>query len=293
MGFRPSSEGPEGLPRRGLLVRPRRPKKGPIASTEGGPPTQASRLRSCNDQPMITVSEVMTPRVVTAAPETTFKEAVRLLEHNRVSGLPVVDRTGRLVGIVSEADLLNKAEKRDPDAYVLESRRHRLDRSRAAALDVASAMSRDVTSVRADAPIAMAAREMHSRGFKRLPVVDRHGRLVGIVSRSDLLKVFLRSDDELRAEIRRVLDHARRTWGASGLDAEVTGGVVNLAGLFKSKNQLEATLRAVAGVDGVIGIRNRMAYESEDVEFLSLSLEPQGEARIEGLESRITRAVRP
>ena len=81
-------------------------------------------------------------------------------------------------------------------------------------------MSRDVTSVRADAPIAMAAREMHSRGFKRLPVVDTHGRLVGIVSRSDLLKVFLRSDDELRAEIRRVLGHARRTWGASGLDAQ-------------------------------------------------------------------------
>ena len=69
--------------------------------------------------------------------------------------------------------------------------------------------------------------------------------------------------------------------------------MVNLAGLFKSKNQLEATLRAVAGVDGVIGIRNRMAYESEDVEFLSLSLEPQGEALIEGLKSRITRAVRP
>ncbi len=242
---------------------------------------------------MITVSDVMTRRVVTASPETTFKDAVGLLQHNRVSGLPVVDRTGKLVGIVSEADLLNKAEKREPDAYVLESRRHRLDRSRAAALDVASAMSRDVTTVRADAPIALAAREMHSRGFKRLPVVDPDGRVVGIVSRSDLLKVFLRSDQELRAEIGRVLDHAQRNWGASALDAEVTAGVVDLAGSFRSKNQLEATLRAVAGVDGVIGIRNRMAYESEDVEFLSLSVEPQGEALIEGLESRIKRPVRP
>ena len=164
---------------------------------------------------MITVSGVMTRRVVTASPETTFKEAVSLLERNRVSGLPVVDRTGKLVGIVSEADLLNKAEKREPDAYVLESRRHRLDRSRAAALDVASAMSRDVTSVRADAPIALAAREMHTRGFKRLPVVDGEGRVVGIVSRSDLLKVFLRSDGELQTEVRRILDHARRTWAGS------------------------------------------------------------------------------
>jgi CBS domain-containing protein len=126
-----------------------------------------------------------------------------------------------------------------------------------------------------------------------LPVVDTDGRLVGIVSRSDLLKAFLRSDHKLRAQIGRVLDHVQRTWGATGLDAEVTGGVVNLAGLFRSKNQLEATLRAVAGVDGVIGIRNRMVYESEDVEFLTLSVEPQGEALIEGLESRIMRAVRP
>ncbi len=68
------------------------------------------------------------------------------------------------------------------------------------------------------------------------------------------------------------------------------GGVVDLTGTFKSKNQLEATLRSVAGV---IGIRNRMAYESEDVEFLSLSVKPQGEELIEGLESRIKRAVRP
>ena len=221
---------------------------------------------------MITVSEVMTRRVVTASPETTFKEAVGLLERNRVSGLPVVDRSGQLVGIVSEADLLNKAEKRDPDAYVLESRRHRLDRSRAAALDVASAMSREVTSVQADSPIALAAREMHARGFKRLPVVDAEGRLVGIVSRGDLLKVFLRSDNELRAEIRRILDHAERTLGGSALSPFVTGGVVELTGTFNKKNQLEATLRAVAGVDGVVGIRNRMVYETDAAEFLSLSV---------------------
>src|SRR6266702_5491066 len=215
MVFRPSCEGPKA-PRGEDFGQASRSKDwGPMVSSEGGPPTQASRLRNCNDSPMITISAVMTRRVVTASPETTFKEAVGLLKRNRVSGLPVVDSTGKLVGVVSEADLLNKAEKREPDAYVLESRRHRLDRSRAAALDVGSAMSRDVTSVRADAPIALAAREMHTRGFKRLPVVDGEGRVVGIVSRSDLLKVFLRSDGELQTEVRRILDHARRTWAGS------------------------------------------------------------------------------
>ncbi|HYM66872.1 MAG TPA: CBS domain-containing protein, partial [Patescibacteria group bacterium] len=118
-----------------------------------------------------TVETVMSSPVVAVTPETSFKELVRVLRRRRVSGLPVVDRAGKLVGIVSEADVLNKIEKRAPETYVLESKAHRLDRGRAEALDVASAMSRDVVSVRPALPIALAAREMHTRGFKRLPVV--------------------------------------------------------------------------------------------------------------------------
>lgn len=245
-------------------------------------PDTSGLFDPCQDQPpgvtisrMFTVSDVMTRKVISASPETSFKEVVRLLEENHVSGLPVVDRSGRLVGVVSEADLLNKAEKREPDAYVLESRRHRLDRSRASALDVASAMSRDVVSVRPDAPIALAAREMHARGFKRLPVVDPDGRLVGIVSRGDVLKVFLRSDEDLAEEIRRILDHAEREFGAAGLMATVAGGVVDLDGALRSRNQVDATVRAVACVDGVIGIYSRITFASEDVAFISLSLEPR------------------
>ena len=196
----------------------------------------------------------MTHKVVTVAPETSFKEAVRLLRGRRVSGLPVVDQEGQLVGIVTEADLLNKVEKREPDAYVLDSKRHRLDRSRAAALDVASAMSREVTSVRPDFTLARAAREMHTRGFKRLPVVDESGRLVGIVSRGDLLKVFLRTDDELAAEVRAILDHAAASFGGHDLDVTVSGGV--------------------------IAIRNHLVFEVDDAEFLSfpaIAARPQPE----------------
>jgi len=229
-----------------------------------------------DDDLVFTVGDVMTRKLITASPETTFQEAVRLLEDNRISGLPVIDRDGKLVGIVSEADLLNKAEKRQPDAYVLESRRHRLDRSRASALDVASAMSRDIVSVLPDSPIALAAREMHARGFKRLPVVDSEGRLVGIVSRGDVLKVFLRSDAELAAEVRGILDHAERTFGDSRLTASVTGGVVDLDGILRSKNQVDATVRAVAAVDGVIGIYSHIAYKTDDARFIDLSLERNG-----------------
>jgi CBS domain-containing protein len=222
---------------------------------------------------MFSVSDVMTRKLITASPETTFQEAVRLLEDNRISGLPVIDGDGKLVGIVSEADLLNKAEKREPDAYVLESRRHRLDRSRASALDVAAAMSRDIVSVHPDSPIALAAREMHARGFKRLPVVDSEGRLVGIVSRGDVLKVFLRSDAELAAEVRGILNEAERTFRSSRLAVRVTGGVVDLDGRLRSKNQVDATVRAVAAVDGVIGVYSRIGYDSDDARFIDLSLE--------------------
>jgi CBS domain-containing protein len=226
---------------------------------------------------MFSVSDVMTRKLITASPETTFQEAVRLLEDNRISGLPVIDGDGKLVGIVSEADLLNKAEKREPDAYVLESRRHRLDRSRASALDVAAAMSRDIVSVHPDSPIALAAREMHARGFKRLPVVDSEGRLVGIVSRGDVLKVFLRSDAELAAEVRGILNEAERTFRSSRLAVRVTGGVVDLDGRLRSKNQVDATVRAVAAVDGVIGVYSRIGYDSDDARFIDLTVERGGQ----------------
>ena len=213
---------------------------------------------------MHTVSAVMTSPVVTVTPETTFKDAVRVLRRKRVSGLPVVDRYGQLVGIVTEADLLNKVERRDPETYLMESKRHRTDRAHAAAVDVASAMTREVVSVRPDFPIALAAREMHTRGIKRLPVVDETGKLVGIVSRGDLLTVFLRTDREVRADVRRVLNEAGGAHGGQGLKARVASGVVELSGSFDERSRCEALVRTVTAVEGVIGVRSTMTYEIDD-----------------------------
>jgi CBS-domain-containing membrane protein len=213
---------------------------------------------------MHTVASVMSSPVVTVTPGTSFKDAVRILRRKRVSGLPVVDGDGRLVGIVSEGDLLNKVEKREPDAYVFESKRHRLYSSRAAALDVASAMSTQVVSVRPDFPIALAAREMHMRGFKRLPVVDEKGRLIGIVSRGDLLTIFLRTDAEVRKDVRRVLAEATAKHGGRGLKAQVASGVVELEGSFAEKSRCDATVRMVTGIEGMVGVRSRLQYDLDD-----------------------------
>lgn len=211
-----------------------------------------------------TVAAVMSTPVVTVTPETSFKECVRVLRRKRVSGLPVVDKAGRLVGIISEGDLLNKVEKRDADSYVLESRRHRLDRARAAALDVRSAMSTEVVSIPPDFPIALAAREMHTRGFKRLPVVDSKGRLVGIVSRGDLLTVFLRTEREVLGDVRKLLVEAEEKHGGRGLKAKVSSGIVELEGSFKEKSRCDAAVRTVTMIDGVVGVRSRMTYDFDD-----------------------------
>jgi CBS domain-containing protein len=210
------------------------------------------------------VSSVMTSPVVTVTPDTTFKDAVRMLRRKRVSGLPVVDRYGQLVGIVTEADLLNKVEKREPESYVLESKRHRADRAHAAAMDVASAMTREVVSVRPDFPIALAAREMHTRGIKRLPVVDESGKVVGIVSRGDLLTVFLRPDREVRADVKKVLGDAFEKHGGRELKARLSSGVVDLTGAFEEKSRCDALVRAVTAVEGVIGVRSKMTYDIDD-----------------------------
>jgi CBS domain-containing protein len=225
---------------------------------------EAFRIRS-----MHTVSSVMTSAVVTVTPETTFKDAVRLLRRKRVSGLPVVDRHGQLVGIVTEADLLNKVERREPESYVLESKRHRADRAHAAAIDVGSAMTRDVVSIRPDFPIALAAREMHTRGIKRLPVVDETGRLVGIVSRGDLLTVFLRTDRQVRADVKKVLDDAVANHGGRRLKARVASGVVELEGSFEERSRCDAVVRAVTAVEGVIGVRSQMTFEIDDTVLAS------------------------
>lgn len=211
-----------------------------------------------------TVASVMSSPVVTVTPETSLRDCVRILRRKRVSGLPVIDKAGRLVGIVSETDLLNKVEKRDADSYILESKRHRIDRARATALDVASAMSTNVVSVLPDFPIALAAREMHTRGFKRLPVVDERGRLVGIVSRSDLLTVFLRTEREVRADVKKVLAEMETKHNGRNLTAKVANGIVELDGSFQERSRCEAAVRAVTMIDGVIGVRSRMTYDFDD-----------------------------
>ncbi|NUP37911.1 MAG: CBS domain-containing protein [Streptomyces sp.] len=194
-----------------------------------------------------TVSDVMTHTVVAVGSEAPFKEIVELLDQWKVSALPVLAGEGRVVGVVSEADLMAKEEFRDTEEGDPEVRR------KAGAITAGELMSAPAVTVHADASLAEAARIMARRHVKRLPVVDGVGLLQGVVSRSDLLKVFLRDDEEIAEEIRHsVLGQLPVT---SPLTVSVKEGVVTLGGSLPDRMLVPVVARAVRAVEGVVDIR--------------------------------------
>lgn len=155
-----------------------------------------------------TVRDVMTPGVVTARPGTPFKEIAELFERNGIAAVPVVDDRDQPLGIVSEADLLRtQARLPDPQGHSVGRPTDSRDSGATAAETAEGLMTSPAVCARPGWSIVEAARTMDREGIKRLPVVDETGRLTGIVSRSDLLRLFLRHDTAIREEIARdILD---------------------------------------------------------------------------------------
>ncbi|WP_406464951.1 CBS domain-containing protein [Streptomyces sp. NBC_01622] len=198
-----------------------------------------------------TVSDVMTHTVVAVGSEAPFKQIVELLGQWKVSAVPVLAGEGRVVGVVSEADLLAKEEFHGGEDGPGEG--DSAHRAKAGAVTAGELMSSPAVTVHADAPLAEAARIMARRHVKRLPVVDGVGLLQGIVSRGDLLKVFLRPDEEIAGEIRRsVLGRLPLT---SSLTVEVTDGVVTIGGSLPDRTLVPVAARALRAVEGVVDVR--------------------------------------
>jgi CBS domain-containing protein len=216
------------------------------------------------------VKDLMTAHVVTVGPATPFKEIVARLAQHRVSALPVVDDAGRVLGVVSEADLLLKEEFPDPDQDIplFWTRRRRLEREKAAGSTARDLMSVALVSISPEATVAEAARRMHTANVKRLPVIGEGGRLVGIVSRSDLLKVFNRPDHVIRREIMDDIIVGEFTMDPDRFFIHVDDGVVVLQGRVERRSLLPFLVRAVHGVEGVVRVEDRLAYDIDDVEPL-------------------------
>jgi CBS domain-containing protein len=213
-----------------------------------------------------TVENVMTRDVVCAHEDTPYKELVELLATRGVSAVPVVDDRRHVLGVVSEADLLLKQEQpARPLARALSARRRRLERTKAKATVAAELMSQPAITIGTQTTLTEAARRLHAEGIKRLPVIDAVGRLVGIVSRVDLLKTFLRSDEELHKEIVEDVIFGDLFMAPNRFDVHVRDGVVVLQGRCERRSLIPTVVRAVAAVEGVVRVENRLGYDVDDL----------------------------
>jgi CBS-domain-containing membrane protein len=216
------------------------------------------------------VREVMTQDVVTVDEHASFKDVATLITENRVSAVPVLDREGRVLGIVSEADLLLKEEFPEGPASrrLFQGRRQRIDRAKAAGDTAAELMTAPAVTVGPDASVAEAARLLDRHGIKRLPVVDPAGPLLGIVSRADLLKVFLRSDADIATEVRLNVLMLAMWIVPDTVVVDVHDGVVTLTGQLERRSLIPITVSLVRGLDGVVDVVDRLTFEVDDIPIM-------------------------
>ncbi|MEV4702877.1 CBS domain-containing protein [Actinoplanes sp. NPDC049316] len=211
------------------------------------------------------VDDVMTRDVVAVQTDTPYRTVVDLLISRRVSAVPVVTRFQRVVGIVSEADLLHKVEAAGTDQpRLVVGRRRRAEQAKAAARTAGDVMTSPVVTVLPSLSVAAAARRMHHAQVKRLPVEDELGRLVGIVTRGDLLKVHLRTDEDIRRDVvDEVLPHALGT-PDSTVRVETRDGVVTLRGRVHFRSAAERIATLARQVPGVVDVADGLTYDVDD-----------------------------
>lgn len=210
------------------------------------------------------VKELMNEDVVAVKPETTVKGVASLLVEHGISGVPVVDETRTVLGVVSEADILAKEQGAEPEPSILRSLLHGFrDLDKLEARTASEAMTSPAITIGSEKDLYQAARLMTEHGVKRLPVVDDRGVLVGIVTRSDLVRAFARPDDVIAREIEEMV---RRTlWiEDENLEIRVLEGEVSLSGKLERRTDAELLPRFVSRVPGVVSVRSTVRWKWDD-----------------------------
>ena len=215
------------------------------------------------------VRELMTRAVITARPETSLKEVAALLAQRGISGLPVVDDNGCVIGVVSEGDILFKergpSERRGMLARLSQGVKPD-DQLKFEAQTAAQAMTTPAETIAPWRPVAAAAAQMLEAGVNRLPVVDDEGRLVGIVTRADLVRAFVRPDAEIKREIREeVLERALLLETPAAISVEVDQGKVTLGGTLRIRADVEFLLALVARVPGVVEVDSSINWQEDNL----------------------------
>ncbi|GAB2862034.1 CBS domain-containing protein [Lentzea nigeriaca] len=216
----------------------------------------------------LSVASLMTSEVITAIPETPFKDLALLMRKHSISAVPIVEGD-YAVGVVSEADLLPKEEFRGGTTArpaILSSRAEKRRWRRALGGTAREVMTTPVRTIRMDASASTAAGELAKAGVRRLFVVDVDGALVGVLSRRDLLKVFVKDDEALRAEIQDEV-FGSSTWiNPATVDITVHDGVVTMRGLLERRSDVDLAAYFVRALPGVVSLENNLAYEWDDTQ---------------------------
>ena len=210
----------------------------------------------------LTVADVMTTSVVTAAEAATFHELSALMSHHGVSAIPIGDLDGRIIGIVSETDLLPKAAL--PASHVWPPHSRRTERAQAQGITAGDVMSAPPVTAGPSERLGVAVRRMLDHHVNQLPVLEPDGRLVGILSRHDALRAFQRDDDEIRLDI---VDGVLPHWMGmtpDSVDVSVAGGVVLLRGGLERRSDVKTLGHLINGLDGVVAVDDELKWAVDD-----------------------------
>ena len=219
----------------------------------------------------VKVADVMTSGVAAVEPETPLKDVAALMVDKGISGVPVVDPDGAVLGVVSEADFVIKERgavrsRSRPFARVLgHSRQTRRELAKIEATTAEEAMTSPAVTVGANDNLKRAAEIMASRQINRLPVVQ-DGRLVGIITRADVVRAFVRPDTELERLVRQEVLARTAFWlEPETFDVAVRAGVVHLAGRLERRSLAETIVEVIFGLGGVVGVQSALTWEVDDM----------------------------
>lgn len=207
-----------------------------------------------------TVKDVMTTHVVAVHATATFKEMAARLREHRVSAFPVVDEVGKVIGVVSEADLLTKEALEFGGPGKVSGMLHHREQAKAAGLTAEDLMTTPPVTIGPHDFVSHAARLMYARRVKRLPVVDDRGRLIGIVSRADVLSVYSRPDTDIRHDIVDGIILDILLTDPSRFTVTVKDGIVTVEGMPETASVGHDMIEEIRHVEGVVAVRDRLSY---------------------------------
>ncbi len=207
-----------------------------------------------------TVKDVMTTHVVAVRKNASFKDMAARLREHKVSAFPVLDDENKVVGVVSEADLLTKEALEYTEPGRVSSILHHREQAKAAAITAADLMTKPPVTIGPNEFVSHAARLMYSRKVKRLPVVDDDGRLIGIISRADVLSVYGRSDEDIRHEVTEGIILDTLLCDPSRFTVTVKDGIVTVEGMPETAAVGRDMIEEIRHVEGVVAVRDRLSY---------------------------------